>query len=75
MSTAMAMAYVPSGTSANARAMSLSMPIAVPVGLAAPTDSMFGVANLDPPPVSKVPLIALAIACVLSGVIAALVLV
>jgi serine/threonine protein kinase len=75
MSTAMAMsmAYVPTGTSA--RALSLSSPIAVPVGLAAPADSMFGVANLDPPPASKLPLIALAIACVLSGVLAALVLV
>lgn len=78
MSTAMAMsmAYVPSSPSAHAHPMSLRIPIAVPVGLAAPSASMmFGAADLDPPPASKVPLIVLAIACALSGALAALVLV
>ncbi|MDQ3336969.1 MAG: protein kinase [Myxococcota bacterium] len=78
MSTAMAMsmAYVPASPNAHANAMSLRIPIAVPVGLAAPSDSMmFGAADLDPPPVSKLPLIVLAIACALSGALAAFVLV
>ena len=76
MSTAMAMsmAYVPAAAHVNA--LSLAMPIAVPVGLPAPSASMmFGVASFEPPPVSRVPLIVLAIACVLSGALAALVLV
>jgi hypothetical protein len=67
------MAYIPSQTSG--RSSALHLPIAVPVGLAAPSTSMqFGVADLDPPPTSKVPLIVLAIACALSGALVALLL-
>jgi len=79
------MAYVPTnphGHIANVhgpqlgRVQSLSSPIAVPVGLPAPSASMrFSSADLEAPPASKLPLIILAIACALSGALAALVLV
>ena len=74
MSTAMAMsmAYIPATPSG--KAPSLQHAVAVPMGLPAPTMRSSFELDLEPPAPSRWPLVLVAIACALSGALAALML-